>query len=129
MQIHSHIFNLAHWIRRKINTLKKEKTLFETNTKLCNMRFEKVKSHNERLLLQTLGEEPLSIIFSNICILLRCMFEDQNCKNFFHFDKFKMKKKKYVVLLLPFFILLFSISYYRYWQGKHTLKWNCSINI
>ena len=40
------------------------------------------------------------------------MFEDQICKNFFHFDKFKMKKKKYVVLLLPFFILLVSISYY-----------------
>ena len=39
------------------------------------------------------------------------MFEDQNCKNFFHFDKFKMKKKKYVVLLLPFFILLVFISY------------------
>ena len=125
-QIHSHIFSLAHWIWRKINTLKKEKILFETNMKLCNMRFGKTKiwegvvSHNERL-FQTLGEEPLSII-SNICILLRYMFEGRNCKNFFHFDKFKMKKKKYVVLLLPFFMLLVSISYYRYSQGKHTLK-------
>ena len=29
----------------------------------------------------------------------------------FHFDKVKMKKKKYVVLLLPFFISSVSISY------------------
>ena len=43
MQIHLHIFNLAHRIRRKINTLKKEKTLFETSIKLCNMRFDKIK--------------------------------------------------------------------------------------
>ena len=43
-QIHSHIFNLAHRIRRKINTLKKEKkTLFETNMKLCNKKFENIK--------------------------------------------------------------------------------------
>ena len=42
-QIDLHIFNLAHRIWRKINTLKKEKTLLETNTKLCNMRFEKIK--------------------------------------------------------------------------------------
>ena len=42
-QIHLHNFNLTHRIQRKINTLKKEKTLFETNMKLCNMRFEKIK--------------------------------------------------------------------------------------
>ena len=42
------------------------------------------------------------------------MFEDQNCKNFFHFDKFKMKKKKYVVLLLPFLILLAFRWYYQH---------------
>ena len=42
-QIHSYIFNLVHRIRKKINTLKKEETLFETNMKLCNMRFEKIK--------------------------------------------------------------------------------------
>ena len=56
MQIHSHIFNLAHQIRRKINTLlKKEETIFETNMKLYNMRFDKIKiwegvaSHKVRL--------------------------------------------------------------------------------
>ena len=43
MQIHLHIFNLALWIRRKINNLKTEELLFETNMKLCNMRFEKIK--------------------------------------------------------------------------------------
>ena len=37
-------FNLTHRIRRKINTLKKEETLFETDMKLCNMRFEKIKT-------------------------------------------------------------------------------------
>ena len=45
-QIHLHNFNLVLWIQRKINTLKKQnkkKTLFETNLKLCNMRFEKIK--------------------------------------------------------------------------------------
>ena len=42
-QIHSHIFNLAHRIRRKIYGLKKEETLFETSMKLCNMRFEEIK--------------------------------------------------------------------------------------
>ena len=42
-QIQPHIFNLAHRIRRNINTLQKEKTLFETSMKLCNMRFEKIK--------------------------------------------------------------------------------------
>ena len=41
-QIHSRIFNLEHWIRRKINTLKKEKARFKTNMKLCNMKFEKI---------------------------------------------------------------------------------------
>ena len=40
-QIHLHIFNLAHRIRRKINTLKKQEALFETS--LNNMRFEKIK--------------------------------------------------------------------------------------
>ena len=30
-------------IQRKINTLKKEKTRFETNMKLCSMRFGKIK--------------------------------------------------------------------------------------
>ena len=79
-------------------------------------------SHNKRLLLQTLGEEPLPIIFSNICILLRHMFEDQNYKNLFHFDKFKMKKKKYVVLLLLFFIekekiRSFTLAFL-YWKRK-----------
>ena len=48
------------------------------------------------------------------------MLEDQNCKNFFDFDKFKMKKKKYVVLLLPFFILLVPISYYRDTHRENT---------
>ena len=42
-QIHSHIFNLAHRIRIKINTLKTEELLFGTNMKLENMRFEKIK--------------------------------------------------------------------------------------
>ena len=45
-QIHLHNFNLVLWIQRKINTLKKQnkkETLFETNLKLCNMRFEKIK--------------------------------------------------------------------------------------
>ena len=41
-QIHLHNFNLAHWIQRKIYTLKKEKAFFETNMKLGNMRFEKM---------------------------------------------------------------------------------------
>ena len=65
------------------------------------------------------------------------MLEDQNCKNSFDFDKFKMKKKKYAVLLLSFFIekekvcsftLAFvyftclHIIFYRYSQGKHTVK-------
>ena len=44
VQIHLHNFNLVLWIQRKINTLKKQKkTLFETNMKLCIMRFEKIK--------------------------------------------------------------------------------------
>ena len=34
-----------------------------------------------------------------------------------HFDKFKMKKKKYVVLLLPFFIFL-SLYHIIDTQGK-----------
>ena len=38
-QIHSHNFNLAHRIQRKINTLKKEKT----NLQLRNIIFEKIK--------------------------------------------------------------------------------------
>ena len=42
-QIHSHILNWAHRIWRKINTLKKEEILFETNIKLCNMKLEKIK--------------------------------------------------------------------------------------
>ena len=42
-QIHLHNFNLGQRIRRKTNALKKEKTLFESNMKLCNMRFEKMK--------------------------------------------------------------------------------------
>ena len=37
-QNHRHIFNFAHRIRRKINTLKEEGTIFETNMKLCNIR-------------------------------------------------------------------------------------------
>ena len=62
------------------------------------------------------------------------MFEDQNCKNFFHFDKFKMKKKKYVVLLLPFFILLVSISYYidthrENTPSNKTAVWICKIKV
>ena len=55
-EIHLHIFNLAHQIRRKINILlKKEETIFETNMKLYNMRFDKIKlwegvaSHKVRL--------------------------------------------------------------------------------
>ena len=43
-QNHLHNFNLRHRIWRKINNLKKEKLLFETNMKLCNMRFEKMKN-------------------------------------------------------------------------------------
>ena len=68
-QDHLHNFNLAHQIQRKINTLEKEKTLFETHIKLCNVRFEKKKiwegvaslkkSHNERLLFKILGERAL----------------------------------------------------------------------
>ena len=42
-QIHLHNFNLTHRIQRKINTLKKEKTLFESKMKLYNMSFEKIK--------------------------------------------------------------------------------------
>ena len=42
-QIHLHNVNLVHRIQRKINTLKKKKTLFETNMKLRNMRFEMMK--------------------------------------------------------------------------------------
>ena len=43
-QIHLHNFNLAHRIQRKKNNLKKEKkNTLETNTKLCKMRFEKIK--------------------------------------------------------------------------------------
>ena len=44
VQIHLHNFNLAHRIQRKINTLKKERTLFETNMKIYNMRFEMIKT-------------------------------------------------------------------------------------
>ena len=33
----------AHRIRIKINNLETEELLFETNMKLCNMRFEKIK--------------------------------------------------------------------------------------
>ena len=68
-QIHLHIFNLAHWIQRKIDTLKKEETHFETNINLCNKRFDKIKtwewlsesweSHDEKLLLTSLGESAL----------------------------------------------------------------------
>ena len=43
-QIHLHNFNLVHRIQRKINTLRKEKTLLETNMKLRNIRFEKMKN-------------------------------------------------------------------------------------
>ena len=42
------------------------------------------------------------------------LFEGKNGKKRFHFHKFKMKKKMYAVLLLPFFVLLVSISYYLY---------------
>ena len=42
-QIHLHNFNLAHRIQRKMNILKKEKAFFQTNVKLCNMRFKKMK--------------------------------------------------------------------------------------
>ena len=42
-QIHLHNFNLAHQFQRNINTLKKEKTLFESNMKLCNMTVKKIK--------------------------------------------------------------------------------------
>ena len=43
-QFQSYIFNLVHRIRLKINDLKREELLFETNMKLCNMRFEKIKT-------------------------------------------------------------------------------------
>ena len=45
--LNSRIFNLAHRVRRNINTLNKEETLFETNMELCNLRFEKIKISEE----------------------------------------------------------------------------------
>ena len=40
------------------------------------------------------------------------LFQGYNGKNVLHFHKFKMKKKMYVVLLLPFFVLLVSVPDY-----------------
>ena len=74
-------FQLGHQIRRKINTLKKEEALFETIMKLCSMSFKKIKiwegvaSHKKvktkYYYIKLYVKEHLSIIFSNICILLR----------------------------------------------------------
>ena len=95
-QIHFHTFNFSHQIQRKINTLKNEKPVFETNIKLCNMRFDKIKISEgvvsrKKVITKDYYwkfevKEPLSIIFLNICMLLNYFL--------FDFNKLKMKKKK-----------------------------------
>ena len=79
--IHLHNFNLENRIQRKINTFKKEKILFETNMKLCDMRFEKIKiwegvASRKKVItkdwyLKFEVKVTLSINFSNTCILLK----------------------------------------------------------
>ena len=124
-QIHSHIFNLAHRIRIKINISKKEELLFEANMKLYNMRFKKIKiwegviSHKkvetkyyylklyERVLVNNLVNNLYTAKrLSNEFGCLRAKME----KNFYIFTN--LRRKKNLVLLLPFFVLLVSVSYY-----------------
>ena len=92
------------------------------------MRFEKIKiwegvARHEKaiskdyLLLKTLGERALVNNLFEYLYTAKILFYEFACLRarivkLLHFDKFKMKKKIYVVLLLPFFILLVSISYY-----------------
>ena len=89
-----------HRVRRNINTLHKEETLFEIIMELCNLRFEKInisevvtepviKKVIRKDLLKTLAERAL------VNNLLECLHtakilsydfgEDQSYKNFFIF--------------------------------------------
>ena len=114
-QIDLHIFDLAHWIRIKINNLETEGLLFETNMKLYNIRFEKIKtwegvsqsqeSHNKILLLKTLGEIVLVnnllqyFYTATICSSEFCCLRDKMVKSFFIFTNLRGKK---MFVLLPF---------------------------
>ena len=113
-QIHSHIFILMQQIQRKINILKKRKTFWNQYEIvkyeiLQDQIWEGVdkESQYEKLLCKTLGERALVNNLPNIWIPLGYFFMSSVVWR----SKFKMKKKKYVVLLLPFFILLVSIWY------------------
>ena len=113
-----HIFDLAHWIRIKMNNLETEGLLFETNVKLYNIRFEKIKtwegvsqsweSHNEILVLKTLGKIVLVnnllqyFYTAKICSYEFCCLRDKMVKFFFHFHKFK-RKKNICTLAIPYF--------------------------
>ena len=124
-QIHWSIFNLAHCIRRKISTLNTEETLFETNMKLHNMRFENIyfyegvsqseESHNKRLLLvKNFGERVLTnnlleyLYTAEIVSYQFGYLRAKMVKKKIIFTNLRWKRKKYVVLLLPFFVLLVS---------------------
>ena len=116
-QIHSHIFNSAHWIRRKINTLKKKKRFL----KLCNMRFENIKiwegvASHKKVITKGYYERVLVNNLLEYLYTAKILSYEFGCLRpkivkLFHFDKFRMKKKKSVVLLLSFFIVLVFISY------------------
>ena len=115
--INSRIFSLVHRVRRNINTLHKEETLFEIIMELCNLRFEKInisevvtepviKKVIRKDLLKTLAERAL------VNNLLECLHtakilsydfgEDQSYKNFFIFTNLSWKRKKMCSLTLTF---------------------------
>ena len=102
-QIHLHILNLVHQIGKKLNTLKKGKTLFETSMKLFNLRFEKIKAwegvaSHKKVITKDLLLKILKIRENNFLEYL-CTAK---ILSYFILTNLRWKRTKYVVLLLSF---------------------------
>ena len=113
----------THWIRVTINNLETRELLFETNIKLCNMRFKMIKiwegvashkkSHNERLLLKNLSERVLFNKLHKYLSTAKILSSEFGClrakkvKRFFNFHKFKMKKFMYICVCVYLCIYIY----------------------
>ena len=86
-KIHFHIFSLVHQIRKEINTLKEEETLFETNLR---------------------GNKPSpceTVLVNNLLeyLLQSLVVWGSRFQKLFHSHKFKMKTKCSFTLAFPYF--------------------------